>query len=308
MEFFIYNKPMNLIDTFENPDKVIETIISKIFFYGKKVLKVYKYERFFFGNFGDPKFRQDFYKEDFYWNNLMAPDIYRALREVKDDFFIEMRKFDDNKNLTNLLLKKNVSEKDIKLIAAEMVLRLKKLTFDKKDRYKSYFKRKLSDSHKEDLESDKNLLYMISELVPKEKIDAIIGAAKNASDKNSYFEGYNSRKLSLLIDNHADNIIFSDGKVEFIDVLPPKESWRVGDLNFVICRLATDAAVLGNEELADAVYGSCESMPEKIKHIYEIRSALIQTWCFYSVKKPEIAENYLKFAEERARGLTCGLT
>ncbi len=67
--------------------------------------------------------------------------------------------------------------------------------------------------------------------------------------------------------------------------------------------LGARAFFIGSEKLANAVYGSCEPISEKIRYIYEIRSALIQTWCFYSVKRPEIAENYLKFAEDRALSL-----
>lgn len=300
LKFFVYNKPMNLIETFENPDKTIETIISKIFFYGDKVFKVYKYEKFFFGDFTSFQFRKDFYIEDFSQNQLMAPEVYLALRGVKkngeEDFYIEMKKFDDNNNLTNLLLQKRIDKNQLGLVAKEMVLRLKKLTESKREKYKDYFKNKLLDIHLADLESDRNLLYLIPSHIPKERTDKIINLAKEASLKNQYYTNYDSGNFSILIDNHADNIIFLDGKVQFIDVLPPKESWRVGDLNFVICRLATDAAVLGASELADAVYASCEPMPEKIKHIYEIRSALIQAWCFYSVNKSEIAEKYLKFA------------
>lgn len=298
---------MNLIESFENPDKTIETIISKIFFYGDKVYKVYKYEKFFFGDFTSFDFRKDFYIEDFSQNQLMAPEVYLLLHTVKDngseDFYIEMKKFDDNKNLTNLLLNKNISKNELTIIAKEMVLRLKKLTELKKEKYKNYFNKKLLDIQLEDLESDRNLLYLIRDNISKEKTDKIINAARRASEQNSYYRDYDSKRLSILIDNHADNIILLNGEPQFIDVLPPKESWRVGDINFVICRLATDAAVLGSEELADVVYANCGPMPEKIRFIYEIRSALIQAWCFYSVSKPDIAQNYLKFAEKRALDL-----
>lgn len=318
---------MNLIEAFEqnlieglntsSPDKTIETIISKIFFYGDKVYKVYKYKEFFFGDFTSLKFRKDFYIEDFSQNQLMAPEVYPFLRGVKkngdkyvfsaeedaEDFFFEMKKFDDNNNLTNLLLGKKINKIQLGIIAKELVLRLKKLTDKKREKYKNYFKNRLLDIHMADMESDRNLLYLIPNHIPKERTDKIIDAAKTASVKNQYYSDYNSDNLSILIDNHADNIVFLNDNVQFIDVLPPKESWRVGDLNFVICRLATDTAVLGLPELADIIYDNCELMPEKIKHIYEIRSALIQSWCFYSVNKPEIAERYLKFAEERALSL-----
>lgn len=322
---------MNLIEAFEqnlidklntsSPDKTIETIISKIFFYGNEVMKVYKYEKFFFGDFSLTEFRKNFYKEDFDWNKKMAPDVYLELIGVKksgggyelaqtpeaEDFFIKMKKFDDNNNLTNLLLEKKIDKIQLEIITKKMILRIKELTDSKREKYKNYFEKNLLDIHLADLESDKNLLYLISAYVPKEKTDEIIGFAKKASENNQYYSDYDSGNLSILIDNHADNIVFLNGKIQFIDVLPPKESWRIGDLNFVICRLATDTAILGSPKLAEAVYGSCKPMPEKIKHIYEIRSALIQTSCFYSVNKPEIARKYLKFAEMRGLDLCSGI-
>ena len=315
---------MNLIEAFEQnltegidmsaPDKTIETIISKIFFYNETVYKIYKYKKFFFGDFASSEFRKNFYGEDFYWNNKMAPNVYLALRGVKksgkkykfteladaEDFFIKMKKFDDNKNLTNLLLNGEVSGSELARVAEEMILRLRDLTKSRKSRYTAYFHRDLMDIHFEDLEGDRNLMYMISDFVLKSKVDKIIDAVKAASAKDDYYKRFNSNNLSVLIDNHADNIVFLNNQIEFIDVLPPKESWRVGDLNFAVCRLATDAAVLDSPNLAEAVYNNCAPIPDKIKAIYETRSALIQTWCFYSVNKPDIAKKYLCFAEEKA--------
>ena len=310
----------NLIDGFDtsSPDKIIETIVSEIFFYGNKVYKVYKYEKFFFGDFSNQDFRKDFYKEDFYWNNIMAPHIYLALHGVKkflnkykivdlpkaEDFFIEMKKFDTNKTLTNLLLKKQITDKNLAEIVAKMTTRVKKLTANRKD---NLMTRNLAEAQQEDLESDRNLLYMIPSHISKEKTDEIIDFLKGVSKKISYFQNYNSNNLSLSIDNHADNIVFLNDEAEFIDVLPPKEDWRVFDYCFNICRLATDVAVLWSEKKANIIYQTyekiAESIPTDVKTIYEIRSALIQLWCFYDLKKPEIAEEYLKFIEKRMLSL-----
>lgn len=315
---------MNLIEAFDKkliidkkPDKIIETIVSRLYFYGDKVYKIYKYEKFFFGDFSSPDFRKKFYKEDFSWNHTMAPDVYSALRGViktgdkykvaelskADDFFIEMKKFDDSKNLTNLLIQKNISDTDIEKIILEMTARLNKITNSKKNDPDYDFNKKFIDIHLADLESDANLLYLIPSFIAKEKIDIIINFLKNTSLSNLYFKNYDTGKLSALIDNHADNIVFLEGQVEFIDVLPPKESWRIGDICFIVSRVATDIAVLWSKERADILYNIYEKnnkpiLPE-IRAIYEIRSALIQIWCFYSQKKLNIAQKYLEFIEEK---------
>ena len=315
---------MNLIEVFDKkliidkePDKIIETIVSRLYFYGDKVYKIYKYEKFFFGDFSSPGFRKKFYEEDFSWNHIMAPDVYLSLRGViktgdeykiaelskAEDFFIEMKKFDDSKNLTNLLMQKNISDTDIEKIILEMVARLNEITNSKKNDPNYNFSGKFIDIHLADLESDANLLYLISSFITKNKTDIIINFLKNISSSNPYFKNYNASKLSALIDNHADNIVFLDGQVEFIDVLPPKESWRVGDICFIVSRIATDIAVLWSKEKADILYGIYEKnnkpIPPEIRAIYEIRSALIQIWCFYSQNKLNIAQKYLEFAEEK---------
>ena len=96
--------------------------------------------------------------------------------------------------------------------------------------------------------------------------------------------------------------MFLDGEVNFVDVLPPKESWRVGDLFFDICGLATDIAVLLNDDKSEIVYQAYENsknVPEEIKSIYELRSALIQMWCFCSVNNLDTAKKYFDFAENK---------
>lgn len=310
---------MNLIEAFDKkliinkePDKIIETIVSKLYFYGDRVYKVYKYEKFFFGDFSSPNFRKKFYGEDFSWNHIMAPDVYLALKTVKssgtDDFFIEMKKFDDSKNLTNLLIQKNLSDADIEKIVLEIIKRLNKITNDKKNDPNYDFNKKLIDILLADLESDANLLYLIPSFITKEKIDVIIDFLKNTSLNNPYFKNFNSNDFSALIDSHADNIVFLNGQAEFIDVLPPKESWRIGDICFVVSRIATDIAVLWSQEKSETLYNIYEKnnkpIPSEIKAIYEIHSALIQMWCFYSQNKLEIAQKYLKFVEEKISLLT----
>lgn len=303
---------MNLLEAFEQNlvedvrqrtcDKIIETIISKIFFYGQDVYKVYKYEKFFFADFTSKDSRRKFYMEDFFWNRIMAPNIYLELKPAADDFFIKMKKFDDENNLTNLLLKNKISEKDIGKIVSEFVSRMKTLTESRKNSLEYDFNKKLIDIHLADLESDKNLLYLIPSFISKNWADKTFNFLKEISTNNSYFLNYNQNNLSLLIDNHADNVLFSNGEADFVDVLPPKESWRVGNLFFNICRFATDIAVLLNEDKAKAVYleyPNSESIPEQVKRIYEIRSALIQMWCFCAVDKLDIAKKYLKFAENK---------
>src|ERR1700722_11050109 len=84
---------LQLIDSIEKgdfkglgkPERTIETLISKLFFFGNDVYKVYKYKTYYFGDFTDDRFRHEFYHDDFLWNNTMAPNIYIRLGYVKDN-------------------------------------------------------------------------------------------------------------------------------------------------------------------------------------------------------------------------------
>lgn len=290
----------NLIEGLKDPDRVVETVISKIFFYKDRVFKVYKYDKFFFGDFSSFDFRKDFYEEDFYWNNVMAPDVYLHLRPVKmngiEDYYIEMRKFDDNNSLTNLLIKNQIQEDDLLKISKEMELRINELTDNKKEKLLHILKSN-PDIFTDGFESDRNLLYTIPSFISKEKTDKIIDFIK-AYGSHEYFKNYNHNNLRASIDNHADNIVILDGKVELIDILPPKESWRIGDPNFLTSRLFTDVAVLNSEDKAMAIYKN-NTMPKEIRTVYEIRSALIQMWCFFTMNNLEYANKYLDFAQKR---------
>lgn len=151
---------MNLLEAFEKqavsgisktPDRVIETLISKLFFFGDKVYKVYKWNKAFFGDFSSLDFRKDFYQEDFFWNNAMAPHIYLALKPVKfdgnvfieadiadaEDFYIVMNKIDEKDNLTKKLINKDITAEDLRIITREMTMELDKLTKEKIDTLKN---------------------------------------------------------------------------------------------------------------------------------------------------------------------------
>lgn len=127
----------NSVDGFDNQtDGSIETLISKLFFFGDRVVKAYKWKRTFFGDFENKDFRQDYYEEDFFWNQKMAPEIYLELKSVKkigqkyvnankeaDDHYILMERIDNKKNLTNLLTEKAVTNQNLNDIISIMAKR-----------------------------------------------------------------------------------------------------------------------------------------------------------------------------------------
>jgi aminoglycoside phosphotransferase family enzyme len=316
---------MNLIKAFEGRkiaglslkiDKVIETAISKLYFSGDRVYKIYKYDKAFFGDFSNIKFRNKFYNDDYSWNNAMAPSIYTGLQGVKnknnhyvlisrneaDDFYYIMNRVDTDKCLTNLLIQRQITENDLVKIAYAMGTRIKKLTDDQKKENNKLFSKRVRELAKEDVEDLRSWAYMAEPKLPKSKTDAIVNEIFGFIEKEDYLKRLSQKNLALNIDGHSDNTLFIDGEPGFIDIMPPKENWRTGDFYFNICRLATDVAVLWSKDKTEAMYEIYNQIalvvpPPKVRLIYEIRASLIRAAYFYILNKPELAEKYLEFLE-----------
>ena len=87
---------MELIESFEKglvsdfgmPEKVVETAISKLFFFPSRVIKVYKPGEYFFANLSNKESRRKFFEDDFFWNHAFAPETYLRLVEHEGDFYI----------------------------------------------------------------------------------------------------------------------------------------------------------------------------------------------------------------------------
>lgn len=321
---------MNLIEAFEKTkvsgfhsetDQIIESAISKLFFYGDRVLKVYKYEKYFFGDFSSHSFRKEFYQEDFRWNHAMAPRIYVALKGVKEigdgyeqvnldnakDFYIEMKKIDIEKNLTNLLFVKQVSRADLEKIATEMTIRIRNLTRNEKEKLKLLAKKGCFDLLQEDLEDLRHWAYMADPKLPRIKSDELMNVLEKAFREEEYFKNFDSENLSIALDNHSDNIFLLNGNVEFLDIMPPKKNWRITDPYFNICRPAVDVMVIGTSNEAKVMYHAYEkiapTVPSRVKTIYEIRSSIIRASYFYFLEKPDLAKKYLDFTEVKLQTL-----
>lgn len=111
----------------------------------------------------------------------------------------------------------------------------------------------------------------------------------------------------MAIDANCDNILILTNKIGFLDILPPKENWRVADKFFTICRVTTDVAALLGREKANIMYEAYKNFAglpsENVKIIYEIRSALIQAAYRYALEQPNLAQKYLQFMDQRLRDL-----
>lgn len=305
---------MGEIKSFEFPEKTIETVFAKLFFYKNKVIKVYKYKDVFGLNFRDPSFRKKFCTEDFLWNKIMAPDVYIKLGGVKatsggfvlcgtdvaEDFFIEMVKIDSSRNLTNLLMTQELLASDIKKITTTFLKRLRDLTKKQRNKYSQLFDRGWFSIQEKDLNDVYSFLETSArKYIPIRTSKKIVNLLSRISEKEKYFINHDRRFLTVGIDNNSDNILYFKGKTTFIDVMPPKEEWRVYDEAFLVSRTATDCYALGNKSLGDMVYETYSKYrmlpPPNVKLAYEIRRGLVQ-WAYrHVIKRHDEAEKFKHF-------------
>lgn len=313
---------MTLVEAFETgnvegvigrPDQIIETILSKLFFFGDRVFKVYKSEKNSITELDNLQ-RAEFYSQDFLWNNQMSPKIYLKLqpvaetergflnvsKEKADNFYILMKKIDNSRNLTSLLGKKSINSNELRKIIREMTIRVSFITKANKNEIDQVLNADWFKFNCKNIESLK-WVYDAHPDLPKNKADKIIYFLNDFIRKEPYFSSTICPRPSASIDNQSDNIIFLDGQVHFINIYPPQKIWRARDDLFLVSRVATDAAVLVGRETAEILYDEYEKIappwPNQVTGVYEIESALIKTAYYFMIKKPELAKKYMNFID-----------
>lgn len=310
---------------FGKPDRVVRTLLSTLCFFEQRVIKVYKHEYFFFTDLADFPSRKAFYFEDFFWNNVMAPEIYISLRGVQDhnghhtivdpedgeDFYIEMSKIDDSTILTKALQKGRVSKEEITQMTTTMVHKVRLLTSERKDKLKQYLSQTVQDIQHTYIQDLRKWAALAEPQVNKKEVEAILDIVLLAVDHEPYFVENSQDKLAATIDANCDNLLFVDNKPSFIDIMPPKNDWQVMDEYLTICRLATDAEVLGNAELAETVRATYthfrEAPPPVARLVYEIETGLIQWPYRHMIGQSELAERFKLFTLKKVGELTTHL-
>ncbi len=307
------------VGTYGKPERVITTVISKLFICGDTVLKVYKHEPFFFADLTDFNSRKEFIFEDFFWNNTTAPEVYRHLWGVKrqngtsslvpptmgEDFIIEMSRIDDTQSLTKLLIDNTLTPAQVKQFIDVLVDTLAVLTRERRERLGHLFKKGLLQIMTEDVESMHLWLYDAQPYVTKKEADDIAGILRRAVAQEAYFAS--ATELGAAIDNNSDNLLLVDGHASFIDIMPPMVIWRVVDEYATIARTIVDIEVLGNHNLSAAArtayahYG--RTLPPVAALVHEIRGACIPWSYRHNLNQNETAEKFGSYAKEKVQEL-----
>lgn len=299
------------------PDTVITTFVSKVFIFGEKVLKVYKYENFFFADLLTFESRRAFCTEDFFYNNTAAPEIYLHLWGVEEkdgsfslvppslgsDFVIEMTKIDDTKTLTKLLLENALTKEQVSAFIETLVDTLATLTRERREKLQELFDKGLLEIMRENTKSLQDWMTLQNPKVPKEITDTVYEALSQALETESYFKTVRAEELSAALDNNSDNLILLHGKPSFIDIMPPMTVWRVVDEYATISRLIVDIEVLGGKELGDAAREAYikhqKNIPEIAQRMHELRAASIQWSYRYMLGQDEVAEKFGTYAKNK---------
>lgn len=296
------------------PDRVIETLLSKLFFFGDKVYKHYKWNKAFYGDLSDLSFRREFIQEDFFWNHSMSPDIYLTLLFVKkekgiwkettahnaEDFCIVMKVIESDQTLTHLAEKALVTKEMLSNVVKEMIPRVRSITIQRGGALKNFLQKPLRKTLEQELQDLRDWAYMGNEYISHKEVDAIVDMIRLKSKSIDYFDSKKVR-IEASIDGNPDNVLLlKNGEVKFIDVMPPKINWRAADEFFNICRYATEITTFMDEKTARALYETYTvvtnvAIPEEVKVIYELRSALIMVTYRFVLGQKERAQKSLDF-------------
>ncbi len=293
-------------------DRVIETVLSKLFVRGDKVHKAYKHRTADFADLADREVRRGYIAEDFFWNNAMAPEIYLELRGVRrkgeqlvhvseseEDWYIVMQKIDTDRDLHRMIERGVLREEELAEYVRVLMERLTALSLARRAGLEEYFERGVAHVHAEVMGTC-DWAYTAAPLLTREEVDRAGRLMQRAMQTESYFAG-DMNSVAVVIDTNGENILFLEGGVSFIDVMPPKDAWRVHDRYFIVCRTSADISALSEGGLAEILHESYAIVPppEIVRMVYEIAAALIQVPYRKMVGREDLAEKYANFVRLR---------
>jgi hypothetical protein len=290
-------------------DHIIETVLSKLFIRGDEVHKAYKHRTADFADLTDRTTRQQYIAEDFFWNNAMAPEIYRELRHVRregerfvhvsagegEDWYMVMRKVDTSHDLMKVIEGAAFNKETLALYVRTLLERLAGLTSARRAALEGFFAQDYAHVRTEVLGA---CAWVAVDggpfLIPSEVAHART-LMERALNEETYFH-HPIKNISVVIDTNAENILFIDGTVSFIDVMPPKDEWRVHDRYFLVCRTSADIRAQHGDEHAlvlHETYGEhTELPPPMVRIVYELAASLIQVPYRKMVGRNDLAEKY----------------
>lgn len=280
----------------EEPDHIIETVLSHVYFHGDRVFKVYKWRTGDFADLNDREVRKKFIAEDFDWCHSMAPNVYHTLHEVPHegdvDWHIEMNRIKMN-DLAAHLEKTEAHEDISENLVSALLPRLDTLTNKYQDSLSDHFENNPLHIREEVL----NTLGWASTMMDSSLIEKAREYLEELLSGGYFTQAIES--VSVVIDNNIENIQMLDDGVSFIDVMPPADKWKVHDRYFLICRTSIDLAIRGYDDLANELHAEYARHyplpPEYVRDAYVVAAALIQAPYRQMIGQVELSQKYVNF-------------
>ncbi len=254
------------------PDHHIETGLAHVFFFGERVFKLYKtyddHTHFIKGVFAPTRERQHFLARDHALNTHFSRGIYRDQHSVSwadpqvlivpsveaaNSFIhslIEMERLDFAHNVHELLLKEQVTDEmsyQLGWQTAELVSSYQEVLPDGLSWYELAIARL-------------GFLEQFIAWLP-EDLSVVVARrgyvhqlAAHVERHRTVYRALTSEHLTVTLDNHDENLFYTDGMLRVIDVLPPMSSWWYGPAYVNLANVMTNVGVMASQPAARAVY------------------------------------------------------
>lgn len=267
-DFFCYDASMNTpadiyvlvaegkLEGFSGKPLVITTVISNVYVFENKVLKIYKRDNEWWNtsmqNLSGGQPRISFITKDFAFNQTLNPAVYIDLKvlvqdgdiailrdpqEGDDELVIVMNKIDTTQTLTKVLFEQKLTAEDCKKIGVDFAT--KKLNLSK-----DFLPAELTGNWYEQLIGRFNDLEGWVSSVPDFPKDiggtGLVKLRTILENQKEKFGAITAKDLAVCIDCNSENLLYSDHNLNFMDVYPPKNEWRSAAFDHDIFRVGAD--------------------------------------------------------------------
>lgn len=297
------------------PSETFESGLAHIFFYGDTVYKLYKThadkDHFIKGVLAPTGRRVDFLQHDFTLNQHFGGDVYKTLHSVWYEHgfvrvgefdpsatyaFVEMGRLDFDQNLHERLLRGDITAVELEELGFETARAIDTCPIRPPETVNWY----------ELALGRVALLKQFIEWLPEEfsvplnEADIIAALERHLEQNREEYSKMNGEALTVNVDNHDENVFFVDGRPQFIDLLPPMESWWYGVPHANLSNLMANVEVLRSPAAAARIkdgyvrYFDIEDLPTHSFGFTHAFAYLISIAHFGSVPgKEAVARGYL---------------
>jgi hypothetical protein len=222
-----------------------------------------------------------------------------------------MKKIDTSRDLLRSIETRTIKRKALEAYVHTLLDRLQGLTLARKGELQKFFDENETQVRREVVDACGWAFAAAAPFLSQEDVAKTEKLLLRALNAEEYFNNP-LESLSVVIDTNPENILFLEDAVSFIDVMPPKDAWRVHDRYFLVCRTSADVSALGDSAHAEVLhdaYGTRHKLPpEIVRMVYEIDAALIQVPYRKMIGRDDLAAKYADFVRMRCDDLEAMLS